>query len=85
MFRARRQIYGQHHRHTEGTSHRIVDKFETSGSVVDQTTPVRRRNDRSNENIVAVRENVSEDPNLSIHHHAQQFRLSQTTTWRILR
>ena len=59
-FRIRRQIYIQHHRHTEGTIRRIVDKFETTGSVVDQPTPVHRQNARSDENIVAVRESVSE-------------------------
>ena len=58
--RARREIYGQHHLPTEGTTRRIVRKFETIGSVVNQPTPVRRRNARSDENIVAVRENVSE-------------------------
>ena len=30
-------------------------------------------------------ESVSEDPNLSIHRRAQQLRLSQSSTWRILR
>ena len=59
-FRARREIYGQHHRHTEGTSRQIVEKFETTGSMVDQPIPVRRRNARSDEDIVAVRESVSE-------------------------
>ena len=44
--RAPREIYGQHHRSTEGTVRRIVKKFETTGSMVDQPTPVRRRNAR---------------------------------------
>ena len=35
MFRGLREIYGQHHRPTEGTIHRIVEKFETTGLVVD--------------------------------------------------
>ena len=59
-FCSRCQIHGQHHRPTEGTIRRIVEKFETNGSVVDQPTSVRRRNDRSDENIAAVRESVSE-------------------------
>ena len=53
--------------------------------MVDQPTPIRRRNARSDENIVAVRESVSEDPNLSIPRRAQELRLSQNSTWRILR
>ena len=84
-FRARRQIYSQHHRPTEGTIRRIVKKFETTGLVVDQPTPVRRRNARSDENIVAVRECVSEDSNVSIPRRAQELRLSHNSTWRILR
>ena len=45
---------------TEETIRRIVNKFETTGSLVDQITPVRRRNAHSNDNIVAVPENVNE-------------------------
>ena len=53
--------------------------------MVDQpTSVVRRRNDRSDGNIAAVRESVSEDPNLSIRRRAQEFGLSQTSTWQIL-
>ena len=63
---------------------RIVGKFETIGSVVDQPTPVCRRNARSAENIAAVRESVNDDPNLSIPRRAQELELSQTSTWRIL-
>ena len=79
-FRARHEIYGQHHCPTEGTIRRIVEKFETTGLVMDQPTPVRRRNARSDQNIVAVRENVNEDPILSIPHRAQELGLSQTST-----
>ena len=41
MFRVLREIYGQHHRSAEGTIRRIVDKFETTGLMVYQPTPVR--------------------------------------------
>ena len=84
MFRARREIYDRHHRPTEGTIRRIVDKFETTGSVTDQPTPVHRRNTRLDEDVAAVRESVSEDPNLSIACRAQELGLSRTSTWRIL-
>ena len=55
-FRVLREIYGQHHLLIEGTIHRIVEKFETTGSVMDHLASARVRNARSDENIVAVRE-----------------------------
>ena len=62
----------------------LLGNLKRPGSVVDQPTPVRRRNARLDKNIAAVRENVSENPNLAIPHRAQELRLSQTSTWRIL-
>jgi len=53
--------------------------------MVDQPTPVRHRSARSAENIAAVRESVSEMPTLSIPGRAQEFGISPTSTWRILR
>ena len=53
--------------------------------MVNQPTFVRLRNARSDENIAAVREIVSEDPNLSIPRRAQESGLFQTSTWRTLR
>ena len=66
MFHTLREIYGQPYRPTEGTIRRSVEKFETTGLVMDQPTPVRCRNARSDKNIATVRDSVSEDPNLSI-------------------
>ena len=63
----------------------MVDKFESTGSVNDRPTPVRRRNARSAENIAAIRESVQENPRQSIPRRTQELGLSQTTTWRILR
>ena len=83
-FRTLHEIYGQHHRSTEGTTRRIVRKFETTDSVVDQPTPVDHRNPSSNENIAAFRESVNEGADLSILRRAQELGLSQSSTWRIL-
>ena len=64
--RVLRQIYGHHHRPTDGIIRRIVEKFETTGSVVvDQPTPVRRRNAHSDENIAAVRESERRSKSLN--------------------
>ncbi|CAK9801727.1 Transposable element Tc3 transposase [Anthophora quadrimaculata] len=84
-FRELRNIYGRNDRPTERSIQRIIAKFEQSGSVADRAVPLRRRNARSKENIDAVAESVSEDPNLSIPRCAQAVGLSATSTWRILR
>ena len=84
-FRAPCEIYGQHYRSTERPIRRIAGKYEMIGSVVDQSMPVGHRNARSDENIAAVRESVSDNPNLSIPRRAQELELSRTSTWRILR
>lgn len=84
-FRALRPFYGRHNRPVERTIRNVVDKFEATGSVNSQPTPVRRRNARSAENITAVRESVQENSRQSILRRSQELGLSQTTTWRILR
>jgi len=59
-----------------------VAKFESTGSINNQPTPVHRRNARS-ENIAAVR--VRENPRRSISRRSQELGLSVTSTWQILR
>jgi len=54
-FRALRDFYPRHNRPAESTIQRLVAKFESTGSINNQSTPVRRRNARSAENIAAVR------------------------------
>lgn len=83
--RALRPIHGLRGGPSRSTLHRLVTKFETTGSVNNQPTPVRRRNARSAENIAAVRESVRENPRQSIPRRSQELGLSQTSTWRILR
>ena len=84
-YRELRPFYGRHNRPTDRTIRNVVDKFESTGSVNDRPTPVRRRNARSAENIATIRESVQENPRQSIPRRAQEFGLSQTSTWRILR
>jgi len=62
-----------------------VVKFESTGSINNQPTPVRRRNAKSAGNIAAVRESVQENPRRSISRRSQELGLSATSTWRILR
>lgn len=83
--RALRTFYGLHGRPSKSTIQRLVAKFELTGSVNNQSTPLRQRNARSAENIAAVRDSVQENPKQSIPRRAQELGLSKTSTWRILR
>ena len=82
-FRALRDFYPRHNRSAESTIRRLVAKFESTGSINNQPTPVRRRNARSAENIAAVR--VRENSRRSIFRRSQELGLSVTSTWQILR
>jgi len=62
-----------------------VAKFESTGSINNQSTPVRHRNARPAENIAAVRESIQENPRQSISRCSQELGLSAISTWRILR
>ena len=84
-FRALREFYGRNNRPVESTIRRLVNKFESSGTVTDTIVPVRQRNARSEANIAAVNESVPENPNLSIPRRSQELGIYQTSTWRILR
>ena len=63
----------------------LVNKFQSSATLIDTIVPVRQRNARSEANIAAVNESVDEKPNLSVPHQSQEFGISQTSTWCILR
>lgn len=83
-FRGLRDSFGRHGRPNETTIGRLMDKFERTGSVLDDVTPTRLRTGRSTENIAAVSESVEETPKKSVRRRAQELGLSATTTWRIL-
>jgi len=84
-FRALCDFYPRHNRPAESTVRRLVAKFESTDSINNQPTSVRRRNARSAENIAAVCESVRENPRRSISRRSQKLGLSATSTWRILR
>jgi len=42
-FRALRDFYSRHNRPAESTIQRLVAKFESTGSINNQSTPVRRK------------------------------------------
>jgi len=73
------------HRPAESTIRHLVVKFESTDSINNQPTPVRRRNARFAENIAAVHESVRENPRRSISRHSQELGLSATSIWQILR
>ena len=85
IFRALREFYGRKNRPAESTIRRLVNKFESSGTVTDMIVLVRRRNARSEGNIAAVNESVHENSNLSVPRRSQELGISQTSTWRTLR
>ena len=60
--RALRPFYGRLGGPSKSTLQRLVAKFETTGLVNNQPTPVRQKNARSAENIASVRESVQENP-----------------------
>ncbi|CAK9811660.1 Transposable element Tc3 transposase [Anthophora quadrimaculata] len=77
-------FFGVQNRPSECTIRRIVEKFEETCSVCDITRCGYQRSACSAKNIVAVRDSVEENPNLSIPRRSQQLQLSYGTTWRIL-
>jgi len=81
MFRALRDFYPCHNRLVESIIRHLVAKFESTGSIDNQPTPVCRRKASSAENIAAVRESVRENPRRSISHRSQELGLSATSTF----
>ena len=79
-FRALSDFYPRHNHPAKSTIRCLVVKFESTGSINNQPTPV-RRNARSAENIAAVRESVRENPRRSISRRSQELGLSATSTW----
>ncbi|CAI6343491.1 unnamed protein product [Macrosiphum euphorbiae] len=76
-------FYPRHNRPAESTIRRLVAKFESTGSINYQPTPIRQRNARSIEDIAAVRDSVRENPRQSVSRLSQELGLSATLTCRI--
>ncbi|GJQ69936.1 hypothetical protein Trydic_g22468 [Trypoxylus dichotomus] len=53
-------FWGRRGDRSKSSFQRLVAKFETTGPLKNQPTPVRQRNARSAENIAAVRESVQD-------------------------
>lgn len=83
--RALTPIFGRNNRPTRQAVRAIVDKFESTYSLLNVRVPVRQRTGRSTENIAAVRASVENEPNQSIPRRSQELGISQSTLWRILR
>ena len=63
--RALRPIYGRNNRPCRSTIERLVNKFESTGTVQNVPVPVIQRSARSVENIAAAEASVEESPNVS--------------------
>ena len=63
----------------------MVNKFESTYSLLNVPVPVRQRTGRSTENIAPVRASVQNEPKKSILRRSQELGISQSTLWRILR
>ena len=63
----------------------MVNKFESTYSLLNVPVSERQRTGRSTENIAAVRASVQNEPNKSIPRHSQELGISQSTLWQILR
>uniref|UniRef100_V5GSD3 DUF4817 domain-containing protein n=1 Tax=Anoplophora glabripennis TaxID=217634 RepID=V5GSD3_ANOGL len=64
---------------TNSTIRNIVNEFEETGSIQDQRSKVYSRNGRLQENIAAVNDSVTAEPNTSIRHRSQQLAIEHTT------
>lgn len=69
----------------ESTIRRLINKFESSGSINDAIIQKRERTARSQGNIDAVSASVNKNPNLSIRRRSSELEVSETSLWRILR
>ena len=59
-------MYGRNNRPSRSTIERLVEKFESTGTVQKIAVPVRQRSDRSVEHVAVVETSVEENPNVSI-------------------
>ena len=83
--RTLRPIYGRNNRPSRSTIERLVEKFESTGTLQNIPVPVRQRSSRSVENIAAAEASVEESPNMSLTRRSQALGISVTSLWRILR
>ena len=77
--RALRPIYGRNNRPSRSTIERLVEKFESTGTVQNVPVPVRQRTARSVENIAAAEASVEESANVSVTRRSQAWGISVTS------
>lgn len=83
-YRALRDIYGKNRRPSEQTIHQTIEKLRTTFTLLDAKPLTRQKTVRSDGNIAAVKESLTEAPNLSIRQRAQQLGISPSTVRKIL-
>lgn len=66
------------------TIRNLIGKFEVTGSVGDETVPVRPRSAQSNENVTRVRAHVAQHSRTSILRRCQQLNITKSFLQRIL-
>ena len=70
-----RPIYGRNNRPSRSTFERLVEKFESTGTVQNVSVPMRQR---SVGNIAAAEASVEESPNVSLTRRSEAFGISVT-------
>ena len=63
--------YGRNHRSSTSTIKRVVEKFNSTGTVQNVPVSVRQRSARSAENFAAAETSVEESPNVSLTRRAK--------------
>lgn len=84
-FRALRETFGRHNRPTELGIRKLIQKFESTGSVADAIQPHGKESIKMTKNIESVKRSVMENPSTSVRRRSQELGLSYGTTWNILR
>ena len=80
--RALRPIYVRNNRPSSSTIERLVEKFESTGTVQNVLLPVRQRSVRSVEHTTVAKASLEESPNVSLTRPSQALGISVTSLWR---
>lgn len=80
-----RDHFGVHNRPSRSAVENLIKKFERTFSLKDEKSLGRDRPGRSAENIAAVSASVTEHPNTSIRHRAQELNIHRSTLQGILK
>ena len=74
--RALTPVFGRNNLPTRQAVHAIVNKFESTYSLLDVLVPVRQRTGRSTKNITAVKASVENEANQSISRRLKELGIS---------